>query len=119
MEIHQSDTSKSRCSQSGRSISGGSKDPDKMRQLIRRERQIELAFEGYRFFDTRTWRIAEETENGPVYGMNVMATDHTPTGKFWQRTVVETRVFSKKHYLFPIAQEELDRNKAITQNYLW
>lgn len=95
------------------------KDPDKMRQLIRRERQIELAFEGYRFFDTRTWRIAEETENGPVYGMNVMATDHTPTGKFWQRTVVETRVFSKKHYLFPIAQEELDRNKAITQNYLW
>ena len=95
------------------------KDPVKMRQLIRRERQIELAFEGYRFFDTRTWRIAEETENGPVYGMNIMATDHTPTGKFWERTIAETRVFSKKHYLFPIAQEELDRNKAITQNYLW
>ena len=95
------------------------KDPVKMRQLIRRERQIELAFEGYRFFDTRTWRIAEETENGPVYGMNIMATDHTPTGKFWERTIAETRVFNKKHYLFPIAQEELDRNKAITQNYLW
>lgn len=71
------------------------KDPIQMRQLIRHERQVELAFEGYRFFDTRTWRIAEETENGPVYGMNVMATDHTPTGKFWERTIAETRVFNK------------------------
>lgn len=95
------------------------KDQDKMRELIRHERQVELAFEGYRFFDTRTWRIAEETERGPVYGMNVMTTEHKPGGAFWQRTIAEKRIFNKKHYLFPISQEALDRNKKITQNYLW
>lgn len=95
------------------------KDQSEMRELIRRERQVELAFEGFRFFDTRTWRIAEETEKGPVYGMNVMVNDHKANGEFWQRTVAETRIFNKKHYLFPISQEALDRNKVITQNYLW
>lgn len=95
------------------------KDQDKMRELIRRERQVELAFEGYRFFDTRTWRIAEETESGPIYGMNIMAENHDPKSNFWERTMFEKRVFTKKHYLFPISQEALDRNKEITQNYLW
>ena len=94
-------------------------DQAKMRELIRRERQVELAFEGYRYFDTRTWAIAEQTENGPMYGMNIMATTDAASSDFWQRTVFESRIFNKKHYLFPISQEELDRNKKITQNYLW
>ncbi|MGL4293361.1 MAG: RagB/SusD family nutrient uptake outer membrane protein [Bacteroidales bacterium] len=94
-------------------------DQSKMRELILRERQVELAFEGHRYFDTRTWLLAEETENGPVYGMNVFAKDDSPNGEFWKRTVVEKRVFRKNHYLFPISQEEMDRNKKISQNYLW
>ncbi|MEG1585679.1 MAG: RagB/SusD family nutrient uptake outer membrane protein, partial [Bacteroidales bacterium] len=92
---------------------------EKMRNLILRERQLELAFEGHRYFDTRTWLLAEQTDNGPVYGMNIYAKDDSPTGDFWKRTVVKHRVFRKNHYLFPISQEEIDRNKKITQNYLW
>jgi hypothetical protein len=36
---------------------------DQMRNKIRHERRIELAFEGHRFFDVRRWKIAEQTDN--------------------------------------------------------
>src|SRR5690606_16161541 len=35
---------------------------DQLREMLRRERQIELAFEGFRFFDVRRWQIAERSE---------------------------------------------------------
>jgi len=93
----------------------------KMRDLIRKERQIELSFEAHRYFDTRTWMIAEQTDNGPMYGMNIKAKSSggaTPA-EFWQRTVFENRVFKSKHYLYPIKQREMDRNNKLTQNYGW
>lgn len=100
-------------------------DPNKMRELIRRERQVELCFENVRYFDTRTWMIAEKEDNMPVYGMNISAKDQKTTGDFWKRTVSTydggrdgRRVFTKRGYLFPISQEELDRVKC-TQNYGW
>ena len=95
-----------------------------MRELIRRERRVELAFENKRFFDTRTWMIAEEVDAGPMWGMNTSSAapssnaTQTPAA-FWDRTVFETRIFDKKHYLYPFGQSELDRNKLITQNYGW
>ncbi|MGQ1788175.1 RagB/SusD family nutrient uptake outer membrane protein [Saccharicrinis sp. GN24d3] len=96
-------------------------DQVKMRKLIRKERQIELSFEAHRYFDTRTWMIAEQTDDGPMYGMNVKA--HSSGGStpasFWQREVFETRVFKPKHYLYPIKQREMDRNKQLVQNYGW
>ena len=86
-------------------------------QLCRKERQIELAFERHRYFDTRTWMIATQTDNGKMYGMNTscpldagMKGTETPDG-FWERTAFETRVFQNKHYLYPFSQRELDRNK--------
>lgn len=100
-------------------------DQSKMRDLIRRERMVELCFENQRYFDTRTWKIAATEDNGPVYGMNIMSLDHKPTGNFWKRTIVESdggysgiRVFRDKCYLFPIPQSEIDRVKC-TQNYGW
>lgn len=91
-------------------------------ELCRKERRVELAFERHRYFDTRTWMIAEETDGGPMYGMNTEAPVTSPTAtpdEFWKRTVFETRVFNKNHYLHPFAQRELDRNKLLTQNYGW
>ena len=35
---------------------------EQMREAIRAERRIELAFEGHRFWDVRRWKIAEQTE---------------------------------------------------------
>ena len=100
-------------------------DQTRMRELIRRERQVELCFENLRYFDTRTWMTAETDNNMPVYGMNISAKDHKANGEFWQRVICKydggrdgNRVFTKRCYLFPISQEELDRVKC-TQNYGW
>ena len=89
--------------------------------LVRKERRVELAFEGLRYYDTRTWMIAPQTDNGPMYGMNAAISgsgDNTPEG-FWERTVFETRVFKNNHYRVPFPPRELDRNKRLVQNYGW
>ena len=91
-------------------------------ELCRKERRIELAMERHRYFDTRTWKIAEQTDAGTIWGMNVNApapSDYVTPDEFWQRTVMETRVFNPNHYLYPFSQRELDRNKLLTQNYGW
>lgn len=95
---------------------------DQLIALVRKERRIELAFEWHRYFDTRTWMIAEQTDAGPMYGMKVLEPTSDPKftpETFWERTVFETRMFQSRHYLFPFNQSELDRNKKIVQNYGW
>jgi starch-binding outer membrane protein, SusD/RagB family len=90
-----------------------------MRDRIRRERMIELAFEGHRGFDTRRWKIAEQTDGGPMWGMNVSKGTSFTDASFYERTVFETRVFQRKHYLWPVPQSEIDRNRQMVQNPGW
>lgn len=68
-----------------------------LRAIVRRERRVELCFEGdMRLMDIRRWEIAPTVLNGPVMGVN-------------GRTL-ETRVFeAPKHYVWPIPQKEIDR----------
>ncbi|MFT3902402.1 MAG: RagB/SusD family nutrient uptake outer membrane protein [Niabella sp.] len=98
---------------------------------IIRERQVELCFEGDRYFTTRRRLLSDKIDasrpaerrmygdNGPMYGMNVSAGSGFESTDFYQRTPFETRVFTKKMYLFPISQYEMDRNKAMVQNPGW
>jgi len=88
---------------------------DAMREAIRRERRIELAFENVRFFDTRRWKIAEQTDNGPIYGLNIQK----DAPEFYTKVAFENRLFQKKHYLFPIPQIDVNINKQLIQNTGW
>lgn len=82
---------------------------EKMQELIRRERQAELAFEGGRYFDIRRWGIDEKVMNGEVYG----ATNPT-TGELVR---VQTRTYRKnREYLWPIPEVELIANPNMNQN---
>ena len=91
------------------------KSQDEMRRLIRHERRVELCCERLRYYDTRRWLIAEQTDAGNFYGMNVDADGNA----FYVRTVFETRVFRKEFYLFPIPQSEINKDKNIVQNPGW
>ena len=90
---------------------------DEMRDQIRHERRIELAFETHRYFDCHRWKIAQVTDNGPIYGMNINASGTD----FYSRTKVEDRVFeSPKHYLWPIYQNEINKAPELfIQNPGW
>lgn len=94
---------------------------DELVELVRKERRVELAFEGLRYYDTRTWLIAEDVDGGPMYGMNTAAaaSGTVTSDEYWQRTAFETRIFRPQDYLFPFPQRELDRNNMLTQNYRW
>lgn len=93
--------------------------PIEMRDRIRHERRIELCLEGLRYTDTRRWKIAEQTDGGPFYGMNVDGGTKISDLVFYQRTMFERRVFLKNYYLFPIPQDEMDRDKNLVQNPGW
>jgi hypothetical protein len=86
-----------------------------MREAIRKERRVELAFENNRFFDVRRWKIAEQTENGPMYGLNISA----DLPDFLNVVAFETRVFNKRHYFFPIPSNDVNNDKQLVQNPGW
>lgn len=92
---------------------------ESMRQAIRDERRVELAFENFRAWDTRRWKIAEQTDSSPLMGMNVDAGTSLKDEAFYKRTVEETRIFKKNYYLWPIPQSEIVRNRACIQNPGW
>ncbi|MNQ95874.1 SusD family protein [compost metagenome] len=84
-----------------------------MRERIRKERQVELAFEDHRFWDVRRWKIAETTDNRPIHYVSISASN------VYSYPIRETRTFLSKHYLFPIPQSEIDKNPKLTQNPGW
>ncbi|ACU62949.1 RagB/SusD family nutrient uptake outer membrane protein [Chitinophaga pinensis] len=88
---------------------------DALREAIRKERKIEMAFENNRFFDVRRWKIGEQTQNGPMYGLNI-ASD---LPDFLKVVVFETRVFNKRHYFFPIPTDDVNNDKQLVQNPGW
>lgn len=82
---------------------------EKLRELVRRERRVELAFEGVRYYDIRRWGIFEQTMNGPVYGAIDPSTN--------QPVNVEVRSAKQnRDYLWPVPQTELLANPKMTQN---
>ena len=84
-----------------------------MRDKIRHERQIELAFEGHRFWDMKRWRIADQVMK-EAYGMMI---ERAQNGSFsYKRFLIENRIYKPAFDLYPIMQTELNRNKALVQN---
>jgi len=84
---------------------------EELRQLIRRERRVELAMEGLRIFDLRRWQTAEDVMNGPIHG----APYGQPTDQVGM--ILTDRTFDPaSDYLWPIPQSELDLNDKLEQN---
>ncbi|MFC6997073.1 RagB/SusD family nutrient uptake outer membrane protein [Rufibacter roseus] len=86
-----------------------------LRDIIRRERRVELAFEGLRYYDIKRWQIADEVLNGWLHGMK---TNNSSEDNGYER--VDLRRFDPaKHYLWPIPQSERDRTNNLEQNPNW
>lgn len=90
---------------------------EQMREKIRHERRVELAFEDHRFFDVRRWRIAEETQNGYLHGYDVTKGENS--GFYNRVSVGNPTKFEKRHYLYPLSTQEILLNPALEQNPGW
>lgn len=95
-------------------------DQEALRQMIRKERMVELAFESHRYYDVRRWMTATKELSNKNWTLDLLATNYDSS---WERT---TRVwagkdnyFEDKHYFFPIFQAQLSEMRNITQNYGW
>lgn len=90
-----------------------------LRTLLRRERRVELALEGLRWFDIQRWQIGPQVMAGPVLGSRLGTVDATTGNVTYtgSNIPVETRLFdATKNYLWPIPQSEIDINKGLKQN---
>lgn len=92
------------------------------RAAIQRERQIELATEGQRYFDVRRWMIADKNgegrQNGYVHGMNVRG-ESNDKEDFNRIVEAGQIVFNRKMYLYPMPDSEMRKTKNLVQNPGW
>lgn len=86
---------------------------------LAKERMVELAFEGHRYWDLRRWKKAIEVIDGKrASGVQVAgaAGDYT-----FNRVTIENtdRYFPDRYYLIPVPQSELANNSEALQNDKW
>ncbi|MCF3108746.1 RagB/SusD family nutrient uptake outer membrane protein [Niabella sp. CC-SYL272] len=90
---------------------------NEMRKIIQRERLIELAFEGQRFWDIRRWKTASQYWSLPPTSWSLNTTD--PNLFYVPFVYGPTRVVSYKDYLYPIKKSDLLANTNLVQTYGW
>lgn len=86
---------------------------DEFIQKYRRERMVELAFEGHRFWDVRRWKDGDSQKN--IIEMQITKNGDNYTYK----RVTKSRYWNDKMYLFPIPDSEMRKNPNLTQNPGW
>lgn len=106
------------------------KSQDDLRNIIRKERKVEFAWEGLRWSDIRRWGIADEVMNGPLYGrpprgiLNEPPTldengtpDYSAVSNKGDMRIIEQRKFNpNRDKVLPIPRIEMETNKALIQN---
>lgn len=101
--------------------------PDEFMKELRRERAVELAFEGHRFNDLRRWRLLAEMP----YTLKTAAEfdranplDPTIDKKLnkvvnYRERVILQRQFSEKHYWLPLKRADVNMYPEFSQNPGW
>lgn len=105
------------------------KDKNEMRAYIHKERQVELALEGHRYWDLRRWKDDTDLQK-TVRGIKIEKVQNgtdaqgQPVYKFTYETFpVEEHQFQTKLYWYPIPRKEIlkyqSKGISISQNSGW
>ena len=93
-------------------------DKDSFMSYLRHERMVELAFEGFRYWDIRRWRLAESLINAKS-SHGVKITKNSDGSFLYQQVDCDggqTRYFDSKYYLMSIPESERLNNSLIGEN---
>ncbi|MGA0560011.1 RagB/SusD family nutrient uptake outer membrane protein [Larkinella sp. VNQ87] len=97
-----------------------------MREEIRRERRVELAQEGFRYWDLIRWKTAEVELPKPVLGNYYFKSEYTsstvnltPNNYILVQDATFRKFDPAKDYLWPFPVNELALNPALQQNPGW
>ena len=99
-----------------------SKDPGKpgtkdgLRDIIHRERRIELCFEGQSGWDLRRWKELQTVLSAPLKGWSVYEEQAI---NYYRAKNVEIPVFGTRDYLWPVSTNSLVVNNNLVQNPAW
>jgi hypothetical protein len=88
-----------------------------MRDIIKRERMIELSFEGQRLYDLIRWKDALQYLSEPVKGWKYKEKD--PMLYYQVTTYFNDREFNSRDYFWPLKLKTLQTNNNFVQNPGW
>lgn len=104
---------------------------DEFMSEVRRERAVELAFEGHRFCDLRRWKLLDQKPYTLKCSLEFERDPEGLTGEelaanfkdakvlnLSMETILE-RGFTEKHYWFPFLTDDVNINSAFEQNPGW
>ena len=104
-------------------------DSHKFMDEVRREREVELSFEGFRFCDLQRWLLLTEApynqkfsqEFDRVESADFYKTHDAKDAKVanYRRKLILTRNFDAKHYWFPLPIKETQLYPEFNQNPGW
>ncbi len=89
-------------------------DNNKFMDEIRRERAVEMSWEGHRWMDLRRWRLGELDRYKEKTGLR-FDEGHT----YFKEELVRTKVFDEKHYWLPFPQNDTELYRGFEQNPGW
>ena len=84
-----------------------------MREIIRRERKIELALEGHYYWDCRRWKTAISELNRSIQGWNSL---QSTEAEYYKPVTVYEQHFVQRDYLSPIPEGDFIKNPRLKQN---
>ena len=95
---------------------------------VRRERAVELAFEGFRFMDLRRWMLLTqrpytlktkiEFDRADPDNYNYDAPEENPIRNLQEVTLLE-RNYTDRHYWYPILRDDVQMYEGFGQNPGW
>jgi len=87
-----------------------------LREIIHRERRVELAFEGVVGWDLRRWKELQQVMSRPMQGWSIF--ENQAVNYYRPRTLINP-VFNLRDYFWPLKAEDLIVNPNLVQNPLW
>jgi starch-binding outer membrane protein, SusD/RagB family len=88
-----------------------------LREIIHRERAIELMFEGQRFWDLRRWKEASDELNKDITGWSIQS--KTDATYYKERVIFSQRFIAPRDYFWPIGNYDTRRNPLLVENLGW